>query len=1238
MTPNLRATLDELLAKRILVLDGAMGTMVQRHQLTEADFRGARFKDHPKDLRGNNDVLVLTRPDVIAEIHRQYLEAGADIIETNTFSGTAIAQGDYALEPLVYELNLEGAKLARAACDEYIGRDPSRPRFVAGSIGPTNRILSISPDVNNPAFRNMTFDALRDAFKEQARGLIDGGADLLLVETIVDTLNAKAAIVAIEEVYDERGTANADRLPLMISVTITDRSGRTLSGQTIDAFWVSIAHAKPFSVGINCALGARDMRPYLAELARIADCYVSCYPNAGLPNAFGAYDEQAAETGGYLREFATSGFVNIVGGCCGTTPDHIQAIAEGVVGLPPRTWPHAPRTSHLTEFSGLETLTIRPESNFQMIGERTNVTGSLKFARLIKSGDYATATEVALEQVRGGANLIDINMDEGMLDSEQAMTHFLNYIGTEPDIARVPFMIDSSKWSVILAGLKCVQGKPVVNSISLKEGEADFLAKAAVVRRFGAGVVVMAFDEQGQADTIERKVSICQRAYRLLTERAGLDPSDIIFDPNILAIATGLEEHNAYAINFIEATRIIKQTCPGVKISGGVSNLSFSFRGNDVVREAIHSAFLYHAIKAGMDMGIVNAGQLVVYEDIPKELLEHVEDIIFNRRPDATERMVEYAATVKGGATKREHDLTWREAAVEARLSHALVHGVVDFIEIDVEEARQKYARPLEIIEGPLMDGMKVVGDLFGAGKMFLPQVVKSARAMKRAVAYLEPFMEAEKRQGHKADKGHKGKIVLATVKGDVHDIGKNIVGVVLGCNSYDVVDLGVMVPCDRILQTAVDENADLIGLSGLITPSLDEMVFVAKEMTRRGLHLPLLIGGATTSRQHTAVKIAPEYGESTVHVLDASRVVDVVASLLSDDRRPAFEETNRGLQETLRFQHGQRKEKPLLTYQAAVANRASIDWRKETPPEPPFLGRRVINVPLEELVPYIDWTFFFAAWELKGRYPAILQHPEYGPAARDLYGSAQLMLERIVAGKLLTASGVYGFWPAASEDDDIVLYRDREHSGELARFNLLRQQEKIADGKPNLSLADFIAPRSALAAGGTDYLGAFAVTAGIGADALAEAFEKELDDYNAIIVKALADRLAEAFAAYLHQHSRKAWGIDDARNVDDVHHETHRGIRPAFGYPACPDHSEKFKLFELLNANEIGIALTESAAMTPAASVSGLYFAHPQAKYFTVGRLGEDQIAAYAKRKGQSIDEVERWLTPNLAYEPARC
>jgi 5-methyltetrahydrofolate--homocysteine methyltransferase len=894
----------------------------------------------------------------------------------------------------------------------------------------------------------------------------------------------------------------------------------------------------------------------------------------------------------------------------------------------------------LTQFSGLETLTIRPESNFQMIGERTNVTGSARFARLIRAGNYAEATQVALDQVRGGANLIDVNMDEGMLDSEQVMTTFLDYIATEPEIARVPVMIDSSKWSVLLAGLKCVQGKPVVNSISLKEGEGEFLKKAATVRRYGAGVVVMAFDEQGQADTIERKVAICQRAYRLLTERAGFDPSDIIFDPNVLAIATGLEEHNAYAINFIEATRVIKATCPGVKVSGGISNLSFSFRGNDIVREAIHSAFLYHAIAAGLDMGIVNAGQLVVYEDIPKDLLAHVEDIIFNRRPDATERMVEFAATVKGDGKKREQDLAWREQPVEARLSHALVHGVVDFIEADVEEARGKYPRPLDIIEGPLMDGMKIVGELFGAGKMFLPQVVKSARAMKRAVAYLEPFMTAEREArmaaGGTFETASKGTIVLATVKGDVHDIGKNIVGVVLGCNSYDVIDLGVMVPCDKILQTALDAKADLIGLSGLITPSLDEMVMVAKEMERRHVTLPLLIGGATTSKQHTAVKVAPEYRQSTVHVLDASRVVDVVSSLLSDERRPAFERANRDGQQRLREQHAARRERPLLPYDAALKNRLAIDWSRESLSEPAFTGRRVLaDVPLGDLVPWIDWTFFFAAWELKGRFPAILDHPQYGPAARDLYANARRLLDRIVVEKLVTARGVYGFWPAASEDDDIVVYRDRGHSGELVRFNLLRQQEAMADGQPNLSLADFVAPRSA---SHTDYLGAFAVTAGLGADDLARRFEREHDDYSAILVKALADRLVEAFATHLHQIARRDWAIEDGSPaIDDLINEQHRGIRPAFGYPACPDHSEKFKLFDLLGARELGIDLTDHAAMTPAASVSGLYFAHPRARYFTVGRIGDDQVAAYARRKGQSIGEVERWLSPNLAYEPAR-
>ena len=1249
MKSDVRKTLEELLLHRILVLDGAMGTMIQRHRLTEADFRGDRFREHPRDLQGNNDLLVLTRPDVIAAVYDEYLEAGSDIIETNSFSSTAIAQADYGLESLVKELNVESARLAREAADRWTTRTPEKPRFVAGSMGPTNKILSISPDVNDPSRRSLTFDELREAYKDQVRGLIEGGCDLLLLETIVDTLNAKAGIVAIEEVFEEIGL----RLPLMISVTVTDRSGRTLSGQTIDAFYASVIHARPFSIGLNCALGARDMRPYVGELARIAQCYVSCYPNAGLPNAFGEYAEQPSETAGYLEEFAQSGFIDIVGGCCGTTPDHIREIAQAMSGIVPRSRRASVSPAlasegsgtpeRFTQFAGLETLTIRPDSNFQMIGERTNVTGSARFARLIREGNYAEAAAVALDQVRGGANLVDVNMDEGMLDSESVMTEFLNYIATEPEIARVPIVIDSSKWSVILAGLKCVQGKSVVNSISLKEGESDFLEKAAVVKRYGAGVVVMAFDEKGQADTIERKVAICQRAYRLLTERAGFDPLDIIFDPNILAIATGLEEHNQYAINFIEATRAIKATCPGVKISGGVSNLSFAFRGNDVVREAIHSAFLYHAISAGMDMGIVNAGQLVVYEDIPKDLLERVDDIIFNRRSDATERLVEYAATVKGAGKRAEEDPAWRAASVEARLSHALVHGIVDFIVQDVEEARHAYDRPLEIIEGPLMDGMKVVGDLFGAGKMFLPQVVKSARAMKQAVAYLEPFMEQEKREraeqkGEEAleeqDRG-KGKLVLATVKGDVHDIGKNIVGVVLGCNGYDVVDLGVMVSCDRILQTAVEVQADLVGLSGLITPSLDEMVFVAKEMKRRQLTLPLLIGGATTSRQHTAVKIAPEYDHPTVHVLDASRVVDVVSSLLSDSQREAFVTATCAQQETLRDQYSARRERALLSYDKAFENRLRIDWSVESVPAPAFVGRRVLDdVPLAEIVPYIDWTFFFAAWELKGRFPAILDHPQYGPAARDLYQNARTILDRIVADRLLVARGVYGFWPAASEGGDIVLYHDEAHTSELMRFNMLRQQEAVADGKPNLSLADFVADRSA---GVRDHLGAFAVTSGIGAGDLAHRFERENDDYSAILVKALADRLAEAFAAYTHSIARAEWGVSERVSPEDILAERHRGIRPGFGYPACPDHSQNFKLFDLLEVPSVGIELTEHGAMIPAASVSGLYLQHPRAHYFTVGRVGDDQVASYARRKGVSVEEAERWLAPVLAYETAR-
>ncbi len=1230
-----RTALEQAAAERILVLDGAMGTMIQRRKLGEADFRGERLASHACELKGNNDLLVLTRPDVIVEIHREYLEAGADIIETNTFSSQAISQADYALESLSYELNVAGARLARQAVDEFAAATPGRPRFVAGAMGPTTRTLSLSPDVNDPSARSTTFDQMRDAYRDQVRGLMDGGVDALLIETITDTLNTKAALIACAEEFDARGA----ELPIMISVTITDRSGRTLSGQTVEAFWTSIRHSRPFSVGINCALGARDMAPYIEQLAKVADTRISCYPNAGLPNAFGDYDEQPPETAALLEDCARRGWLNIVGGCCGTTPDHIRAIAAAVRDLPTRQVPSpgdpADGASPVkyTELAGLEPLTIRPDSNFQMIGERTNVTGSARFARLVKTGDYATAVQVALEQVRGGANILDVNMDEGMLDSEHAMTTFLNYLATEPEVARVPFMVDSSKWSVLEAGLKCVQGKPVVNSISLKEGEADFLAKARTVRRYGAAVVVMAFDETGQADTVARKVSICQRAYALLTTQAGFDPSDIIFDPNILAIATGIEEHNDFARNFLDATRIIKQTCPGVKISGGVSNLSFSFRGNDLVREAIHSAFLYHAIQAGMDMGIVNAGQLAVYEDIPAELLTHVEDIIFNRRPDATERMVEYAEQVKGAGKKRERDLTWREGSVEARLSYALVHGVVDFIETDTEEARQKFTRPIEIIEGPLMDGMKTVGDLFGAGKMFLPQVVKSARAMKKAVAYLEPFMEAEKAAGG-TGRSAQGRIVMATVKGDVHDIGKNIVGVVLGCNNYQVIDLGVMVHQDVILRTAAEEHADLIGLSGLITPSLDEMVSVAREMERRKLNIPLLIGGATTSRQHTAVKIAPEFSGPVVHVLDASRAVDVVSSLLSPTAKAGFVAAARADQETLRVQHGARQARPLLPLEAARANRMRIDWTSADLPVPAFLGRREVRVPLADLVPFIDWTFFFHAWELKGRVPAIFDHPQYGAAARDLYDNAQVLLNRIVSEGLLEARGVYGFWPAASDGDDLVLFADDGREQPAARFPMLRQQEVIADGRPNRSLADFVAP---ISTGRRDYLGAFAVTAGIGADDLAGRFEAENDDYSAIMVKALADRFAEAFAEYLHAQARREWGYgaDEHLSSDDLAAEKYRGIRPAFGYPACPDHSEKGTLFDVLQAQAVGINLTEHFAMTPAASVSGLYFANPEARYFMVGRIGPDQIADYARRKALAVEQVERWLTPNLAYEP---
>jgi 5-methyltetrahydrofolate--homocysteine methyltransferase len=1205
-----RGRLDTLLAERILVLDGAYGTAIQGRGLTDADYRGERFRDHPRDVNGDPDVLNLTRPDIVEDIHRSYLSAGADIVTTNTFTSTSISQADYGLEDAVYDMNVAGAQIARRAVDAF-GAD----KFVAGSVGPTNQTLSLSPHVNDPAYRTLTFDDACASYAEQIRGLVDGGVDLILIETIFDTLNAKAAIAAAKEVTPET--------PLMISVTITDRSGRTLSGQTIDAFWISIEHAEPFSVGVNCALGAAEMRPYLEVLARSTGVYTTCHPNAGLPNAFGGYDERPETTSKYLREFAESGLGNVLGGCCGTTPDHIRAIANVVDGLPPR---RVPSPSRLTSFSGLEPFSIAPDTGFVVIGERQNITGSARFRRLIESGDFQGAVEIAADQVQNGANMLDVNMDADLLDGAKTMTTFLNLIATEPDIARVPVMVDSSKWEVIEAGLKCLQGKGVVNSISLKEGDDDFLDKARTIKRYGAAVVVMAFDQRGQADTVERKVEILERAYRLLIDQAGYTPEDIIFDPCILAIATGIEEHASYGKAFIEATTILKERCPGVRISGGVSNLSFSFRGNDRVREAIHSAFLYHAIRAGLDMAIVNAGQIALYEDIPADLLEHVEDIIFDRRPDATERMVAFAETVKGEATKREVDLGWRDASVAERLKHALVHGIDAFIEQDTEEARQAQERPLDVIEGPLMDGMQVVGDLFGAGKMFLPQVVKSARAMKRAVAYLEPFMEEEKlRLGPSGDRSN-GKVILCTVKGDVHDIGKNIVGVVLGCNNYEVVDLGVMVPADVLLDTAAEEGADIVGCSGLITPSLGEMENVAREMDRRGLDLPLLIGGATTSRQHTAVRIAPEYGQPVVHVIDASRVVGVVSDLLDSERRMKLDRQNREEQERLRRLHAERLEQPLLPYRIALERRTPIAWRQEDLPEPPFTGTRVLEPDLATLREYVDWTFFFTAWELKGRYPQILDHPQHGAAARELFENANALLDRIIADGSLHARAVYGYWPASAEADDVVL------AGGV-RFPMLRQQADHGDDRPNRSLTDFVTP-----AGGdlSDHVGAFACTAGHGADELTAGFEADNDDYSAIIVKSLADRLAEACAEWLHETVRREWYERGAKmSNEELIAERYRGIRPAFGYPACPDHSRKRTLFDLLDARSIGMDLTETCSMTPAASVSGLYFAHPASRYFNVGRIGRDQVEDYARRTGMDRREAESWLRPNLAYEP---
>lgn len=1212
------------LAKRILVLDGAMGSLIQTYQLDEAGFRGERFADYGRDVRGNNDLLSLTRPEIILAIHTAYLEAGADIIETNTFNANALSQADYGMQELAYEMNLAAARLACQARDEVEQADPSRPRFVAGALGPTNRSASISPDVNDPGRRNTSFDELMIAYYDAARGFMDGGADILLVETIFDTLNAKAAIFAILKLFDERG----QKLPVMISGTITDASGRTLSGQTTEAFWNAIRHAQPLIVGLNCALGPAAMRPYLEELSNLADCYVSIYPNAGLPNEFGEYDETPQSMAQVLADFAHSGFVNIVGSCCGSTPAHTRAIAQLVATLPARQVPIQPPLGRL---SGLEPLNISPSLNFVNIGERTNVTGSRRFAKLILNGQYEQALSVARQQVENGAQMIDVNMDEGMLDAEAAMVKFLNLIASEPDIARLPLVIDSSKWSVIEAGLKCVQGRGVVNSISLKEGEAEFVRQAQLVRRYGAAVIVMAFDEQGQADTVERKVAICRRAYHILIEQVGFSPADIIFDPNIFAIATGIEEHNDYANAYIEATRQIKATLPHALVSGGVSNISFAFRGNEAIREAIHSVFLYHAIKAGMDMGIVNAGQLAIYEEIPPELLARVEDVVLNRRPDATERLLQFAETVKSQEKKAEQELAWRQEPVSKRLAHALVHGLNDYIVADTEEARQQYARPIEIIEGPLMDGMNIVGDLFGSGKMFLPQVVKSARVMKQAVAYLVPFIEAEKGGNQRSN----GRIVMATVKGDVHDIGKNIVGVVLGCNGYEVIDLGVMVPAGKILETARQVGANIIGLSGLITPSLEEMRHVAREMEREGFNLPLLIGGATTSRVHTAVKIEPEYQRGpVVHVLDASRAVGVVSNLLNQEAKERFAAKTRQEYATIRDQHaGRRSQSRLISLPEARRNRLKLDWANYQPPVPLRPGLTIFpNYNLNELRNYIDWTPFFHTWELAGKFPQILDDPIVGATAQQLYNDAQKMLDCLIQEKRLVAKGVVGLFPANSVGDDIAVYGLDGRPQSVV--HCLRQQMEKPPGRANLCLADFIAPKES---GREDYLGFFAVTAGLGLEELVNRFQAAHDDYNAILAKALADRLAEAFAERLHERVRREfWGYAPAENLDngDLIGEKYVGIRPAPGYPACPDHSQKGELFRLLGAQEqIGLELTESFAMRPAAAVSGYYFSHPQAAYFGLGRIDKDQVVDYSGRKQQPLATTEQWLAPVLGY-----
>ena len=1218
----------KLLGERLVVLDGAMGTMIQKHALSEAQFRGARFAAWATDVRGNNDLLSITQPDIIADIHRGYLLAGADVIATNTFNSTAISQADYAMQSLVVELNGSAARLARRIADE-ITASSGRERYVAGALGPTSRTASLSPDVNDPGFRNVNFDELVIAYSEATRALIDGGVDIILIETVFDTLNAKAALYAVRTVLDETGV----ELPIIVSGTISDASGRTLSGQTTEAFWNSIRHARPAVVGLNCALGGKQLRPYVEEMARIADTYVCAYPNAGLPNAFGEYDETPEQTAAILAEFAASGFVNMVGGCCGTTPEHIRLMALAVAGIAPRPLPDIAPACRL---SGLEPLTIDSGSLFVNVGERTNVTGSAKFRKLIEANDYAAAVDIARQQVANGAQIIDVNMDEGMLDSQAAMAKFLSLIAGEPDIARVPVMIDSSKWSVIEAGLKCVQGKPIVNSISLKEGEEVFLKHARLCQRYGAAVVVMAFDERGQADTIDRKVAICERAHRLLTERLSFPAADIIFDPNIFAVATGIEEHNRYSLDFIEATAAIKQRMPGVHVSGGVSNVSFSFRGNDPVREAMHSVFLYHAIRAGLTMGIVNAGQLALYEDIPAELRERCEDVILARRADATERLLDIAQSFKGGAgaQKRGDDLEWRNLPVEQRLQHALIKGLDEFVLQDTEEARLQAKRPLDVIEGPLMDGMNVVGDLFGAGKMFLPQVVKSARVMKKAVSVLVPYIEKEKDGSSRSN----GKVVMATVKGDVHDIGKNIVGVVLQCNNFEVVDLGVMVSCEKILEAATREGASLIGLSGLITPSLDEMVHVAKEMQRLGYRQPLLIGGATTSPAHTAVKIDPQYQGAVVYVKDASRSVGVCQQLVTQDTRDAYIATLKAEHERRREQHRNKGVKtPQLSLSQARAKRLKINWAGYLPPVPSFLGVRTFDdYPLAELLPYIDWMPFFNAWEFAGKFPDILSDAIIGESASSLYMDATRMLKRLIDEKWLKARAVLGFFPANSSDDDIVLYSDDTRHAVKARLHHLRQQKSKPQNQAQSCLADFIAP---LSSGRADYLGAFAVTAGIGIDAHVARFEAEHDDYSSIMLKALADRLAEALAERMHERVRRElWGYAPEERLpgEALIREQYQGIRPAPGYPACPEHTEKAALWQLLDPERnAGIRLTESFAMYPTAAVSGWYFSHPQAHYFGVGQIDRDQVASYAERKGWTLAQAERWLAPNLGYEP---